>query len=111
MVSRTGAAGRQAGSDMRLADIRMAPIVTAVNAMKARTRWTMPLPCCGVPSMSSAKNASSPEQTAQVTSRAKPPRVRPSRRTTRYRAAAMASDSAQRSRKFRSITQNHGPRP
>ena len=50
----------------------MAPIAMAVNAMKARTRWTMPLPCCGVPSMSSAKNASRPEQIAQVTSRARP---------------------------------------
>ena len=38
MASRTGVAGRQAGSDMRLAEIRMAPIVMAVNAMKARTR-------------------------------------------------------------------------
>jgi hypothetical protein len=35
MASRTGAAGRQAGSETRLADIRMAPIVIQVNAMKA----------------------------------------------------------------------------
>ena len=89
----------------------MAPTAMAVNAMKARTRWTTPLPCCGVPSGSSAKNASRPEQMAQVTSRARPARVRPSRRTTRYRAPAMARDRAQRSRKFRSITQYHGPRP
>ncbi len=72
MPSRMGAAGRQAGSDMRLADIKMAPIVTQVNAMKARTRWMTPLPCWGVPSGSSAKNASRPEQIAQVTSRARP---------------------------------------
>jgi hypothetical protein len=89
----------------------MVPIAMQVNAMKARTRWTIPLPRCGVPSTSSAKNASRPEQIAQVTSRARPQRTRPSARTTRYRAPAMARDSAQRSRKFRSITQNHGPRP
>ena len=59
----------------------MAPIAMAVNAMKARTRWTTPLPCCGVPSTSSAKNASRPEQIAQVTSRARPARVRPSGRS------------------------------
>jgi hypothetical protein len=49
-----GAAERQAGSDMRLAEIRMAPIAMAVNAVKARTRWTTPLPCWGLPSRSSA---------------------------------------------------------
>jgi iron complex transport system substrate-binding protein len=51
---------------MRLADIRMAPTAMAMNAMMARTRWTTPLPCWGVPSGSSAKNASRPEQMAQV---------------------------------------------
>jgi hypothetical protein len=96
---------------MRLADIKMAPIMMAVNAMKARTRWTTPLLVSGVPSGLSAKNASRPEQTAQVTSRPRPARVRPSGRTTRYRAAAMARDRAQRSRKLMSITQYHGPRP
>jgi hypothetical protein len=45
MASRTGAAERQAGLDMRLTEIRMAPTAMAVNAMKARTRWTTPLPC------------------------------------------------------------------
>jgi hypothetical protein len=29
--------------------------------MKARITWTMPLLCCGAPSMSSAKNASRPD--------------------------------------------------
>ncbi len=75
-----GRGGRQAGSDLRLAEITMAPIAMAVNAMNARTRWTMPLPCCGVPSMSSAKKASRPEPTAQMTSSVRPVRVRARRR-------------------------------
>ena len=49
----------------RLLEITTVPAATQQNAMNASAKWTMPLPPTGCPSMSSAKNASSPEQTAQ----------------------------------------------
>lgn len=56
----------------------MVPVATQTNAMKASARWAIPLPCTGCPSRSSAKNASSPGQTPQTTSRAGPLRARAS---------------------------------